>query len=67
MRSARCAGNNIKILVLMPHDDVESNPFRVVLPQMAVKNDHLLSLLLAYSGQSEDPKTDKGSPAHSEL
>lgn len=37
----------------MPYDDVESNPFRIILPQMAVKNDHLLSLLLAYSGKSE--------------
>lgn len=35
--------------VLVPHDDLESNPFRTVLPQMAVKHDNLLSLLLAYS------------------
>lgn len=36
--------------VLVPHDDPGSNPFRTVLPLMAVTNDHLLSLLLAYSG-----------------
>jgi hypothetical protein len=35
--------------VLVPHDDPRSNPFRTVLPQMAVKHDNLLSLLLAYS------------------
>lgn len=37
---------------LVPHDDQQSNPYRHVLPQMAVKNDNLLSLMLAYSGQS---------------
>lgn len=36
---------------LVPHDDEQSNPYRHVLPQMAVKNDNLLSLMLAYSGQ----------------
>lgn len=36
---------------LVPHDDKQSNPYRHVLPQMAVKNDNLLSLMLAYSGQ----------------
>lgn len=36
---------------LVPHDDQQSNPYRHVLPQMAVKNDNLLSLMLAYSGQ----------------
>lgn len=36
---------------LVPHDDHKSNPYRHVLPQMAVKNDNLLSLMLAYSGQ----------------
>jgi hypothetical protein len=36
--------------VLVPYDDPQSNPFRIILPQMAVKNDNLLSLLLAYSG-----------------
>lgn len=35
---------------LVPHDDQQSNPYRHVLPHMAVKNDHLLSLMLAYSG-----------------
>ena len=37
--------------VLVPHDDPVSNPFRTVLPHMAVTNDNLLSLLLAYSGK----------------
>lgn len=36
---------------LVPHDDQQSNPYRHVLPQMAVKNDNLLSLMLAYSGK----------------
>ncbi|KAL0939041.1 C6 zinc finger protein [Colletotrichum truncatum] len=35
--------------ILVPYDDINSNPFRTILPQMATKNDHLLSLLLAYS------------------
>lgn len=35
--------------ILVPHDDPRSNPFRNVLPRMAVSNDNLLSLLLAYS------------------
>ncbi|KAF9879277.1 hypothetical protein CkaCkLH20_03510 [Colletotrichum karsti] len=35
--------------ILVPYDDPKSNPFRTILPQMAVRNDHLLSLLLAYS------------------
>lgn len=39
--------------VLVPHDDPVSNPFRTVLPHMAVTNDNLLSLLLAYSGKYE--------------
>ncbi len=50
--------------VLVPHDDPNSNPFRTVLPRMALENDNLLNLLLAYSaahrarhlGQPE-PKT----------
>lgn len=40
---------------LVPHDDQQSNPYRHVLPQMAVKNDNLLSLMLAYSGRSYIP------------
>ncbi|TLS27644.1 hypothetical protein PpBr36_05218 [Pyricularia pennisetigena] len=35
--------------VLVPFDGPRSNPFRTILPQLAVKNDHLLSLILAYS------------------
>lgn len=34
--------------LLVPHD-CEKNPFRKILPQMAVHADHLLNLLLAYS------------------
>lgn len=37
--------------VLVPHDDEQSNPYRHVLPLMAVKNDNLLSLVLAYAGE----------------
>ena len=36
--------------MLVPYDDPQSNPFRIILPEMALKNDNLLSLLLAYSG-----------------
>ncbi|KAI2616605.1 hypothetical protein GGR54DRAFT_631711 [Hypoxylon sp. NC1633] len=35
--------------VLVPYDDPHANPFRTILPHMAVKNDNLLALLLAYS------------------
>ncbi|KAJ1333916.1 peptidylprolyl isomerase domain and WD repeat-containing protein 1 [Microdochium nivale] len=35
--------------VLVPFDDKHANPFRMILPQIAVKNDSLLALLLAYS------------------
>ncbi|KAI1399963.1 hypothetical protein F4819DRAFT_497682 [Hypoxylon fuscum] len=35
--------------VLVPYDDPHANPFRTILPQMAIKNDNLLSLLLTYS------------------
>lgn len=35
--------------VLVPFDGPQSNPFRTILPRLAVKNDHLLSLMLAYS------------------
>ncbi|KAI1115156.1 fungal-specific transcription factor domain-containing protein [Nemania sp. NC0429] len=34
---------------LVPYDDPHANPFRTILPQMAIKNDSLLALLLAYS------------------
>ena len=40
---------------LVPHDDENSNPFRTILPQMALRNDNLLSLLLAYSGKWRCP------------
>ncbi|KAI0025501.1 hypothetical protein F4780DRAFT_336287 [Xylariomycetidae sp. FL0641] len=35
--------------VLVPYDDPHANPFRNILPLMAIKNDNLLALLLAYS------------------
>ncbi|KAI5919229.1 fungal-specific transcription factor domain-containing protein [Camillea tinctor] len=35
--------------VLVPYDDPHANPFRTILPEMAVNNDNLLALLLAYS------------------
>ncbi|KAK8082048.1 hypothetical protein PG996_000829 [Apiospora saccharicola] len=35
--------------VLVPYDDPQANPFRNTLPLMAVKNDDLLALVLAYS------------------
>ncbi|KAI1436343.1 fungal-specific transcription factor domain-containing protein [Xylaria sp. CBS 124048] len=34
---------------LVPYDDPSTNPFRTILPQMAINNDNLLALLLAYS------------------
>ncbi|KAI1821903.1 fungal-specific transcription factor domain-containing protein [Xylaria intraflava] len=37
------------VLPLVPYDDPHTNPFRTILPQMAVNNDNLLALLLAYS------------------
>lgn len=35
--------------VLVPYDDPQANPFRTTLPKMAVKNENLLALVLAYS------------------
>ncbi|KAK8114684.1 uncharacterized protein PG998_000820 [Apiospora kogelbergensis] len=35
--------------VLVPYDDPQANPFRNTLPLMAVRNDDLLALVLAYS------------------
>ncbi|KAH8675343.1 fungal-specific transcription factor domain-containing protein [Xylariales sp. PMI_506] len=35
--------------VLVPYDDPEANPFRTTLPLMAVRNENLLALVLAYS------------------
>lgn len=34
--------------ILVPHD-CEQNPFRIILPEMALRDDDLLNLLLAYS------------------
>jgi hypothetical protein len=35
--------------VLVPYDDPQANPFRTTLPMMAVRNENLLALVLAYS------------------
>ncbi|KAL0781352.1 hypothetical protein CaCOL14_002687 [Colletotrichum acutatum] len=48
--------------VLVPYDDPKSNPFRTILPQMAVGNDHLLSLLLAYSAAHRSRLLGKKEP-----
>ncbi|KAL1887199.1 hypothetical protein Cpir12675_006650 [Ceratocystis pirilliformis] len=39
----------LKVGLLMPYDDIERNPYRNVLPEIAVAEPHLLRLLLAYS------------------
>lgn len=49
--------------VLVPHNDRNSNPFRTILPQMAVKNDNLLSLLLAYSASHRARLLQQPEPA----
>ncbi|RYP64272.1 hypothetical protein DL771_008831 [Monosporascus sp. 5C6A] len=41
--------NHTARVVLVPYDDPHANPFRTILPQMAVRDDNLLALLLAYS------------------
>ncbi|KUI67295.1 Acriflavine sensitivity control protein acr-2 [Cytospora mali] len=48
---------------LVPHDDQQSNPYRHVLPQMAVKNDNLLSLMLAYSASHRAHLLNQPEPA----
>ncbi|KAH6660172.1 fungal-specific transcription factor domain-containing protein [Truncatella angustata] len=35
--------------VLVPYDDAHANPFRTTLPLMALRNENLLALILAYS------------------
>ncbi len=49
--------------VLVPHDDPQSNPFRTILPLMAVKNDNLMSLLLAYSASHRARLLQQAEPA----
>lgn len=49
--------------ILVPHDDPQSNPFRTILPQMALKNDNLLSLLLAYSASHRAHVVCQAEPA----
>ncbi|KAK2610571.1 hypothetical protein N8I77_003989 [Diaporthe amygdali] len=48
---------------LVPHDDEQSNPYRHVLPQMAVQNDNLLSLMLAYSASHRAHLLNQPEPA----
>ncbi|CAK4012122.1 Serine threonine kinase [Lecanosticta acicola] len=49
--------------ILVPHDCPE-NPFRGVLPQMAVRNIHLLRLLLAWSASHRARLLDHPEPAN---
>ena len=49
--------------ILVPHDCPE-NPFRGVLPQMAVRNQHLLHLLLAFSASHRARLLDQAEPAN---
>ena len=49
--------------ILVPHDCPE-NPFRGVLPQMAVRNNHLLHLLLAFSASHRARLLDHAEPAN---
>ncbi|KAK7719935.1 hypothetical protein SLS64_002116 [Diaporthe eres] len=48
---------------LVPHDDEQSNPYRHVLPIMAVQNDNLLSLMLAYSASHRAHLLNQPEPA----
>lgn len=48
---------------LVPHDDEQSNPYRHVLPMMAVQNDNLLSLMLAYSASHRAHLLNQPEPA----
>lgn len=47
--------------LLVPHDCSE-NPFKHILPQMAVKTDHLMNLLLAYSASHRARLLDRPEP-----
>lgn len=49
--------------IMVPHDCPE-NPFRGVLPQMAVRNVHLLHLLLAFSASHRARLLDHPEPAN---
>ncbi|KAI3401672.1 hypothetical protein diail_9336 [Diaporthe ilicicola] len=48
---------------LVPHDDEQSNPYRHVLPLMAMQNDNLLSLMLAYSASHRAHLLNQPEPA----
>ncbi|KAI5795091.1 fungal-specific transcription factor domain-containing protein [Geopyxis carbonaria] len=47
--------------LLVPHDCSE-NPFKHILPQMAVQTDHLMNLLLAYSASHQARLLDQPEP-----
>ncbi|KAK3697197.1 hypothetical protein LTR37_017598 [Vermiconidia calcicola] len=49
--------------ILVPHDCPE-NPFRGVLPQMAVRNQHLLHLMLAFSASHRARLLNHAEPAN---
>lgn len=49
--------------IMVPHDCPE-NPFRGVLPQMAVRNPHLLHLLLSFSASHRSRLLDHPEPAN---
>lgn len=49
--------------IMVPHDCPE-NPFRGVLPQMAVRNTHLLHLVLAFSASHRARLLDHAEPAN---
>ncbi|EME80490.1 Serine/threonine protein kinase [Pseudocercospora fijiensis CIRAD86] len=49
--------------IMVPHDCTE-NPFRGVLPQMAMRNPHLLHLLLAFSASHRAKLLDHAEPAN---
>jgi len=49
--------------IMVPHDCPE-NPFRSILPQMAVRNAHLLHLVLAFSASPPSPLTGSSGAFH---
>ncbi|KAF2684944.1 hypothetical protein K458DRAFT_301633 [Lentithecium fluviatile CBS 122367] len=49
--------------ILVPHD-CERNPFRQILPEMAVKDDNIMSLLLAYSASHRARMLAHAEPAN---
>ncbi|KAJ4301297.1 hypothetical protein N0V90_003388 [Kalmusia sp. IMI 367209] len=49
--------------ILVPHD-CERNPFRLILPEMAVKDENIMSLLLAYSASHRARMLSHDEPAN---